>query len=469
MSASTPDNALGRIRDYIPRFADAELARRLRATGAVLVEGPRGCGKTQTALRAAKSVVRLDRDPAARAAGALNPALLLTGERPRLIDEWQLVEDVWSEVRGDVDDHPEQTGRYILTGSAVPADDATRHTGSLRFTRLRMRPMSLAESGYSSKAVSLAAVFAGGDVGAADPGLDVHEIAERIVIGGWPALLRRDPVDAMTATQGYLDETCRVDLGRLDGPRHDPANVARVLRSLARNIATEASASTIGDDVAGADGAGTVNYHTVIDYIKALTRVFVVEDLPAWSPALRSRGVLRSSPTRHFVDPSLAAAALGAGPDRLLQDTETLGLLFESLVVRDLRIYGQAIGATVFHYRENTGAEADAILQMRDGRWAALEVNSVSATSTRGPAACFGSPPMSTPTVTASPRFWRWSPAGALPTEGPTASSSSRWGLSRPDQVAGAAGAHPGCQYPPGVYKPACQVVQLCTKRPVKS
>lgn len=374
MSAAASGEPIGRIRDYIPRFADAELARRLRATGAVLVEGPRGCGKTQTALQAAKSAVRLDRDRAARRAGELNPALLLDGERPRLIDEWQLVKDVWNEVRGDVDDHPEETGRYILAGSAAPADDETRHTGSLRITRLRMRPMSLAESGHSSRDVSLAALFEGGEAEAADPGFDIHDIAERIVIGGWPALLRRAPADAMVATQGYLDETCRVDLGRLDGPRHDPENVARLLRSLARCVATEASASTIGADVAGANGQGAINYHTVIDYLKALTRLFVVEDLPAWSPALRSRGVLRSSVTRHFVDPSLAAAALGTGPERLLRDPETLGFLFESLVIRDLRIYGQAVGASVSHYRENTGAKADAILQMRSGRWAAIEV-----------------------------------------------------------------------------------------------
>ncbi len=370
MSAS--DDPLGRVRDYIPRFADAELAARLRATGAVLVEGPRGCGKTQTALRAAQSAVRLDRDRAARNAGLLNPALLLDGERPRLIDEWQLVKDVWNEVRGDVDDHPEETGRYILAGSAVPSDDETRHTGALRITRLRMRPMSLAESGHSSGAVSLTSLFSGGDPSASDPGLDIRDIAERIVIGGWPALLRRDPADAMVATQGYLDETCRVDLGRLDGPRRDPENVTRVLRSLARNTGTEVSARTIASDVAGTEGP--IDYHTVIDYNNALTRLFIVEDLPAWSPALRSRGVLRSAATRHFVDPSLAAAALGAGPERLLNDTETLGFLFESLVIRDLRIYGQAIGATVSHYREAKGVEADAILETRDGRWAALDV-----------------------------------------------------------------------------------------------
>jgi len=368
----SPDDNLGRIRDYLPRFADAELAGRLRATGAVLVEGPRGCGKTQTALQAARSVVRLDRDIAARNAGMLNPALLLRGDHPRLLDEWQLVKDVWNEVRGDVDDHPEDTGRYILAGSAVPSDDETRHTGAMRITRLRMRPMSLAESGHSSKAVSLAHLFAGGEPEAEDAGLDIGVIAERIVVGGWPALLRRDPADAMVATQGYLDETCRVDLGRLDGPRHDPENVARVLRSLARNTATEASFKSIGDDVAGP--GGPVEYHTVAEYIRALARIFIVEDLPAWSPAMRSSIVLRSSATRHFVDPSLAAASLGASPDRLLGDPETLGLLFESLVIRDLRIYGQAIGAAVSHYREAKGTEADAILHTRDGRWAAVEV-----------------------------------------------------------------------------------------------
>lgn len=372
MSVPRSEGSLGRIEHYLPRFADNELTARLRATGAVLIEGPRGCGKTQTALRAARSAVRLDRDVAARQAGELNPALLLDGKRPRLIDEWQLVKDVWNEIRGDVDDHPEEPGRYILAGSAVPPDDETRHTGSLRITRLRLRPMSLAESGHSTRAVSLGDLFAGGEAKASDPGLDLHTLVERIVVGGWPALLRRNPADAMIATQGYLDETRRVDLGRLEGAKRDPENLARVIRSLARNTATEASARTIAADVAGAEGG--IDYHTVIDYTNALTRVFVVEDLPAWSPALRSSGPLRSSVTRHFADPSLAAAALGAGVERLLGDPETLGLLFESLVVRDLRVYGQAIGASVWHYRDAQGVEADAILEMRDGRWAALEV-----------------------------------------------------------------------------------------------
>jgi uncharacterized protein len=373
MSAKPPPiEGIGLVRDYRPRLADAELARNLRATGAVLVEGPRGCGKTQTSLRAARSAVRLDRDPAARALGELDPLLLLDGPHPRLVDEWQLVPAVWNAVRGDVDDHPDQPGRFILTGSSVPADDATRHVGSLRITRLRMRPMSLHESGHSTGAVSLASLFDGHAPRAADPGMGVRDIAERIVLGGWPGLQRRAPVDAMVATQGYLDEARRVDLPRVDGTRRDPENVARVLRSLARNTATEASARSIAADVAGADGP--IDYHTVIDYVSALTRLFIVEDLPAWSAALRSRTVLRSSPKRHFVDPSLAAAAIDASPERLLRDPETLGLLFESLVIRDLRVYGQAVGAAVSHYREASGLEVDAILQRRDGAWAAVEV-----------------------------------------------------------------------------------------------
>lgn len=372
MSAQSRSRSLGRSVDYRPRLVDAELMARLEATGAVLIEGPRGCGKTETARRAARSEVRLDVDDDARAAGLVAPSVLLDGDRPRLIDEWQLVPAIWNHVRREVDDHPDQTGQFILTGSAVPADDAIRHSGGLRFTRLHMRPMSLAETGHSTGDVSLAALFAGDEARARDPGLTVKDIAERIAVGGWPGLLGRAPDQALVALRGYLDETRRVDLVRLDGVRRDPDNVARVLRSLARNVATAASARSIAADVGGADGS--LDYHTVGDYVAALTRLFVLEDLPAWSPALRSRSILRTAATRHFVDPSLAVAALDAKPDRLLRDVETLGLLFESLVVRDLRIYAQALDATVFHYRDNTDLEADAVVQRRDGRWAAVEV-----------------------------------------------------------------------------------------------
>lgn len=372
MGASKRNRASDRPVTYRARIVDAELAAGLQATGAVLIEGPRGCGKTETARHAARSEVRLDVDDEARTAGLVAPAVLLEGDRPRLIDEWQLIPAVWNHVRREVDDHPDQTGQFILTGSAVPADDATRHSGALRFTRLRMRPMSLAETGHSTGDVSLAALFRGENPHARDPGLTINDLAERIAVGGWPGLLGRTPDQALVALRGYLDATRRVDLVRLDGVRRDPENVARVLRSLARNVATAASARSIAADVGGSDGP--IDHHTVLDYIGALMRLFVVEDLPAWSPALRSRSILRTAATRHFVDPSLAVAALDARPERLLRDVETLGLLFESLVVRDLRIYAQHLDANVFHYRDNNGLEADAVVQRRDGSWIAFEV-----------------------------------------------------------------------------------------------
>lgn len=358
--------------EYRPRIADAELAARLTATGAVVIDGPRGCGKTETARQAAASEVRLDVDDEARAAGLLSPALLLDGDRPRLIDEWQLVPAIWNQVRREVDATGGRPGQFILTGSAVPADDVTRHSGVLRFSRLRMRPMSLVEAGYSTGDISLEALLDGAGPSAVDPGLTIQDLAERITVGGWPNLQDRTIDEAQTALRGYLDETRRVDLPRVDGIGRDPENVARVLRSLARNVATGASARAIAADVGGAEGP--IDHHTVLGYLAALSRIFVVEDLPAWSPRLRSRTILRGAPTRHFVDPSLAVAALGTTPERLLRDVETLGLLFESLVVRDLRIYAQAMDASVFHYRDSTDLEADAIVEWRDGVWAAFEV-----------------------------------------------------------------------------------------------
>jgi len=358
--------------DYRPRVADLELTARLAATGAVVIEGPRGCGKTETARQAAASEVRLDIDDDARAAGLLAPALLLDGDRPRLIDEWQLVPAIWNQVRREVDAAGGRPGQFILTGSAVPADDATRHSGALRFSRLRMRPMSLVEAGYSTGEISLEGLLDGAEQRATDPGLTIHDLAERIAVGGWPNLQGRSVDEALIAIRGYLDEIRRVDLVRVDRIARDPENVARVLRSLARNVATSVSARAIAADVGGAEGP--IDHHTVLGYLAALSRLFVVEDLPAWSPALRSRTLLRGAPTRHFVDPSLAVAALGTRPDRLVRDVETLGYLFESLVIRDLRIYAQALDASVFHYRDSSDLEADAIVERRDGTWAAFEV-----------------------------------------------------------------------------------------------
>jgi predicted AAA+ superfamily ATPase len=360
------------IPSYRPRVVDAELGHKLEAVGAVLIEGPRGCGKTSTALTRAASAVRLDVEDGLRNAGLVAPQVLLPGARPRLIDEWQLVPAVWNHVKVAVDESAAK-GQFILTGSAVPTDDSTRQPASTRFARVRMRPMSLAESGHSSRLVSLTQLLAGTAEPAPDPGLDITTLADRIAIGGWPTLIDGTPDQALTALRGYLDDVTQVDLRRMDGVRRDPLSVERVIRSIARNVSTAASATAIGQDVAGADEV--VDRHTVVDYIKALTRVFVVEDLPAWSPAIRSRSVLRTAMKRHFVDPSLATTALGLIPGRMILDPATMGFLFESLAIRDLRIYAQMLDeAQVFYYQDNTGLEADAIVQHRDGRWAAFEM-----------------------------------------------------------------------------------------------
>jgi hypothetical protein len=356
---------------YRNRIVDEELTARLRATGAVLVEGPKACGKTATARRVAASEVLLDVDIAARQAIALDPALVLDGATPRLIDEWQLEPAIWNHVRRAVDDRG-QPGQFILTGSAVPTDDITRHTGAGRITRLRMRPMTLFETGHTNGAISLARLLDGEPARAPDPGLTVADLAERVAVGGWPGLQGLTVGQSLRATRDYLDEIRRVDVSRVDGTRRDPARVGRLLRSLARNVATYASATTLAADAGGAEDP--LKDDTVRQYLDILERLMVVEDQPAWAPRLRSRSVLRSGPKRHLIDPSLAVAALRATPARLLRDLNLLGFLFESLVVRDLRVYAQASDAHVLQYRDNLGLEVDAIVETAEGRWAAFEV-----------------------------------------------------------------------------------------------
>lgn len=356
---------------YLKRIVDAELAERLASTGAVVIEGPKACGKTATARRAAASEVLLDINAAARQAVAVDPRLILTGPVPRLIDEWQTAPAVWNHIRREVDERG-RPGQFILTGSAVPADDVTRHTGAGRLTRLRMRPLSLFEAGRSTGAVSLAALLAGEPPRCPDPGLAVADLAELACLGGWPGLQGLGRAAALRAVGDYLEEVRRTDIGKADGRRRDPAKVGRLLRALARNTATYASAPTLATDAGGGDGP--LKGHTVLAYLAALERLMVVEDLDAWAPHLRSRSRVRGAAKRHFVDPSLAAAALGASPERLLKDLNLLGFLFESLVVRDLRVYAQALGWKALQYRDNTGLEVDAVLEAADGGWAAFEV-----------------------------------------------------------------------------------------------
>lgn len=356
---------------YSPRVIDSELRTRLASAGAVVIEGPKACGKTASARQVAASEVLLDVDRAARDAAAIDPSLILDGAVPRLIDEWQVVPEIWNSVRREVDDRAEP-GQFLLTGSAVPADDATRHTGAGRIVRLQMRPMSLYESGHSSGSISLASVLDGDVVRSTDSGHSVAGLVDRVCMGGWPAFQRLSVADALIAVSAYLDEIRRTDINRVDGVQRDPERVAKTLRSLARNVATAAATTKLAADTE--EGESALARNTIYDHLSALERLMIIEDQPAWNPHLRSRVQLRTTPNRHFIDPSLAVAALGASPRRLLMDLNFFGLLFESLVIRDLRVYAQHSDANVYYYRDNKGLEVDAVVEARDGRWAAFEV-----------------------------------------------------------------------------------------------
>ncbi len=356
---------------YLPRIVDTELAELLHTMGGVVVEGPKASGKTATAMRAARSQVLLDVDDSARSMVGVDPAVVLAGETPRLLDEWQVEPRIWNHVRRAIDRRA-AAGQFILTGSAVPADDITRHTGAGRFARLRMRPLSLYESGQSTGQISLRALLNGTGQRAERRELRVAQIAELVCAGGWPGNVGNTLARTLRANRAYLDEIRRTDISAVDGKTRDPVRVGRLLRSLARNIATPVAMSKLA--IEADEGLSSLKVDTVAEYLRALERLMVVENQPAWSPHLRSRKTLRSAPVRHFADPSLAVAALGITPARLVSDLEFLGLLFESLAIRDLRVYAQAADAQVFHYREKDGLEVDAVVEAADGRWAAFEI-----------------------------------------------------------------------------------------------
>lgn len=352
---------------YISRVADGELRTQLAATGAVLVEGPKACGKTETARQLAASEVLLDVHPDARQAARLDPRVVLAGDVPRLIDEWQLAPEIWNHVRRVVDERVDP-GQFILAGSAQPTDEYTRHTGAGRISRLRMRPMSLFELGASSGDISISALLAGETASASDPELDLQDLAGLICRGGWPAFRRLEIPQALRRVRDYLGEVPR-DTERL--ARHRPERVTRLLESLARNVATPVSASTLAGDASRPEDP--ISNNAVADYLSSLSRLFVIEDQPAWQPHLRSRYRLRRASKRHFVDPSLAVAALRADPSELIRDLNFLGFLFESLVVRDLRVYAQPLDGEVQHYRDSGGLEVDAIVKSGDS-WGAFEI-----------------------------------------------------------------------------------------------
>lgn len=369
--------------EYLPRVVDEELEQLLSSSPVVLLEGPKACGKTSTARRAAASEVLLDVDDSARAAAALQPELVLDGDVPRLLDEWQIEPKLWNHVRRVADDRG-LPGQFILSGSAVPPDDATRHTGAGRIARIRMRPLSLFEAGHSTGSISLETLLAGEAPKSADPGLTLKDITDRIAVGGWPGFQQLSVAAGTRAVASYLNEIARTDINRVkrddddDGGgrrerERDPVRVARFLHSLARNVSTAAAITKIAAETTQ-DGQDALARSTIYDYVYALERLMIIEDQPAWKPHLRSRWQLRVTQKRHFVDPSLAVAALGTSPERLLHDLNYLGLLFESLVIRDLRIYAQRLDGVVLYYADNSGLEVDTIVETRDGRWCAFEV-----------------------------------------------------------------------------------------------
>ncbi|MDR3001848.1 MAG: DUF4143 domain-containing protein [Fibromonadaceae bacterium] len=362
-------------RKYLPRIADGDLELALQSSGAVLIEGPKWCGKTRTAQQKAKSEIALqDPDNSAnyKKIADTKPSLLLKGETPRLIDEWQTAPVLWDAVRYAVDQRGEK-GQFILTGSAVPSDNATEHTGAGRISRLKMRTMSLYESGESNGSVSLQKLFGKEQDIEGLSTLTIEKLSFALTRGGWPASINESNERiALKQVYDYVEAVINYDVSRVDGVEKSPARVRAVMRSLSRNISTMANLSTIRNDIAAGDSS--ISENTAASYINALRRLWVVEDLPAWNPALRSKTAQRTSPKRHFVDPSIPAAVLRAAPESLLADFNTFGLLFESLCIRDLRIYAQSIDGEAFHYRDRTGLEADAIVHLKDGRWGAVEV-----------------------------------------------------------------------------------------------
>jgi len=366
---------------YLPRIADKVLATALEASGAVLIEGPKWCGKTRTAEeKAASALYMQDPDHSASylQAADIKPSLLLKGDTPRLIDEWQMAPVLWDAVRFAVDQRGE-TGQFILTGSSVPKDNAVQHTGTGRISRMIMRPMSLFESQESNGTVSLKSLFDGNaSEKSGHSSLTIEGLAFALIRGGWPASvgqsasLEATESIALKQVHDYVDAVINIDVSRVDGIEKSPARLRALMRSLARNVSSTASFTTIHKDIAADEQ--TISEKTISAYINALRRIFVIEDLPAWNPAMRSKTALRNTPKRHFVDPSIAAAVLRANSESLLSDFNTFGLLFESLCIRDLRVYAQSIDGEVFHYRDKSGLEADAIVHLKDGRWGAVEV-----------------------------------------------------------------------------------------------
>ena len=364
------------MKQYRKRVADEILSRKLEGKGAVVIEGPKWCGKTTTAEQSAASIIYMD-DPEQLSQNLdmaeMNPKRLLTGRAPRLIDEWQIAPKLWDAIRFEVD-HRGEMGQFILTGSAVPPDtEKITHSGTGRFAWMMMRPMSLFESGDASGEVSLRELFFQPKQIEGEASIDLNRLAFLTCRGGWPQSV--DMRDEIALDQGgyYYDAIVRSDIHRADGITKNQERVRRIMRSLARNQGTQISFSAIAQDVAAND-TSTVSQDTVSTYVNALKRIFVEEDMPAWNPNLRSKTAIRTSDTRYYIDPSIAVAALGLGPNDLIDDLNTFGLVFETLCVRDLRVFSEEMNGNVYHYRDKSGLECDAVIHLRSGAYGLIEI-----------------------------------------------------------------------------------------------
>lgn len=363
------------VDNYKERIADSILQKKLKAKGAVLIEGPKWCGKTTTAEQISKSILYManpENKEQNLMLADINPSLLLKGDVPRLIDEWQLAPKLWDAVRFEVD-HRKSEGQFILTGSSVPADkNLVTHTGTGRISFLLMRPMSLYESLESNGTVSLADLFASKEVSGVN-NLSLEDIAYLCCRGGWPRSISMEKDIALEQAFDYYDAVVNSDISRIDGIKRESIRVKNLMRSYARNIGSQASIETLRNDMINNDSF-SLDGDTVFSYINALKKIFVVEDSPAWNPNLRSKTAIRSSDTRYFIDPSIATASLGIGPSDLINDLNTFGLVFENLCVRDLRVYAESMNGSLYHYRDSSSLECDAVIHLRNGDYGLIEI-----------------------------------------------------------------------------------------------
>lgn len=362
--------------EYKHRIADGILEKKLRSKGAVLIEGPKWCGKTTTAEQQARSILYMD-NPASFESNLqmaeIDPGILLEGDTPRLVDEWQLAPKLWDTMRFEVD-HSHQVGQFILTGSAVPSDEESmKHSGTGRFSWLTMRPMSLYESGESNGKVSLSHLFESRENIVATNSLRIDDIAFLICRGGWPFACSLQGDAALAQAFDYVDAVIKKDVSRVDGTNRNITTTRLLMRSYARNQGSQATIGTIVADMMTND-ENEIGVKTAGSYLDALRKIFVIEDSEAWNPNLRSKTAIRTANTRYFIDPSIGTAVLGLGPKDLINDLNTMGLFFETLCVRDLRIFADALDGQVFHYRDKSGLECDAVIHLRNGRYGLVEI-----------------------------------------------------------------------------------------------